>query len=100
MFTPRNANKPACLWGGRFTEMPAHWVAAFGASIGLAQQMAMQDLVRSLAHVKMLGKTGIIPLPDADTITAGYYHQQMQLAAGKLHLLVANVHIHLNMVPY
>ena len=49
------------LWGGRFTEKAAHWVDAFGASIGFDQQMAQEDLEGSLAHVKMLGKTGIIP---------------------------------------
>lgn len=51
------------LWGGRFTEKAAHWVDAFGASIGFDQQMAKEDLEGSLAHVKMLGKTGIIRKP-------------------------------------
>ncbi len=54
----------------------AHWVDAFGASISFDQQMAKEDLEGSLAHVKMLGKTGIIPQADADTITAGLHHLQ------------------------
>ncbi|WP_432364796.1 argininosuccinate lyase [Lacticaseibacillus paracasei] len=85
------------LWGGRFTEKAAHWVDAFGASIGFDQQMAQEDLEGSLAHVKMLGKTGIIPQADADTITAGLQHLQKELAAGKLHFTVENEDIHLNM---
>lgn len=51
------------LWGGRFTEKAAHWVDAFGASIGFDQQMAQEDLEGSLAHVKMLGKTASSPKP-------------------------------------
>ena len=85
------------LWGGRFTEKAAHWVDAFGASIGFDQQMAKEDLEGSLAHVKMLGKTGIIPQADADTITAGLHHLKKELAAGKLHFTVENEDIHLNM---
>ncbi len=85
------------LWGGRFTEKAAHWVDAFGASIGFDQQMAQEDLEGSLAHVKMLGKTGIIPQADADTITAGLQHLEKELAAGKLHFTVENEDIHLNM---
>ena len=85
------------LWGGRFTEKAAHWVDAFGASISFDQQMAKEDLEGSLAHVKMLGKTGIIPQADADTITAGLHHLQKELAAGKLHFTVENEDIHLNM---
>ncbi len=85
------------LWGGRFTEKAAHWVDAFGASIGFDQQMAKEDLEGSLAHVKMLGKTGIIPQTDADKITAGLHHLKKELAAGKLHFTVENEDIHLNM---
>ncbi len=60
------------LWGGRFTQKAAAWVDKFGASIGFDQAMAHEDLEGSLAHVAMLGKTGIIPQKDADAITDAY----------------------------
>lgn len=85
------------LWGGRFTQKAAEWVDQFGASIGFDQQMAAEDLEGSLAHVAMLGKTGIIPQADADQITAGLHTLQAKLAKGELHFTVENEDIHLNL---
>lgn len=85
------------LWGGRFTQKAAAWVDKFGASIGFDQAMAHEDLEGSLAHVAMLGKTGIIPQKDADAITAGLHQLQQKLDAGELHFTIANEDIHLNL---
>ncbi|WP_390409560.1 argininosuccinate lyase [Lacticaseibacillus jixiensis] len=85
------------LWGGRFTQKAAAWVDKFGASIGFDQAMAHEDLEGSLAHVAMLGKTGIIPQPDADAITDGLHQLQQKLDAGELHFTIANEDIHLNL---
>ena len=85
------------LWGGRFTQKAAAWVDKFGASIGFDQAMAHEDLEGSLAHVAMLGKTGIIPQSDADAITAGLHQLQQKLDAGELHFTIANEDIHLNL---
>ncbi|MFD1485474.1 argininosuccinate lyase [Lacticaseibacillus baoqingensis] len=85
------------LWGGRFTQKAAAWVDKFGASISFDQQMAHEDLEGSLAHVAMLGKTGIIPQADADAITAGLHQLQQKLEAGELHFTIANEDIHLNL---
>ncbi len=48
------------LWGGRFEASLEGWVEEFGASIGFDYRLAPYDLQGSLAHVKMLGQTGII----------------------------------------
>lgn len=85
------------LWGGRFTQKAAAWVDKFGASIGFDQAMAHEDLEGSLAHVAMLGKTGIIPQQDADAITDGLHQLQQKLDAGELHFTIANEDIHLNL---
>jgi argininosuccinate lyase len=85
------------LWGGRFTQKAAAWVDKFGASIGFDQAMAHEDLEGSLAHVAMLGKTGIIPQKDADAITDGLHQLQAKLDAGELHFTIANEDIHLNL---
>ena len=84
------------LWGGRFTEKAAHWVDAFGASIGFDQQMAQEDL-RGRCTCQDAGQNRHHPQADADTITAGLQHLQKELAAGKLHFTVENEDIHLNM---
>lgn len=85
------------LWGGRFTEAGAKWVDEFGASIGFDQELAQEDLTGSLAHVKMLKKTGILSAQDADQIVAGLESLEQQLKDGKLKFSVENEDIHLNL---
>ena len=43
----------------------------FGASISFDQKMAEFDLKGSIAHVTMLGQTGIISQKEAEQIKAG-----------------------------
>ncbi|MHA3067131.1 argininosuccinate lyase [Lacticaseibacillus saniviri] len=85
------------LWGGRFTQKAAAWVDQFGASITFDQVMAQEDIEGSLAHVKMLGHTGILSQAEADQITSGLHALEQDLAAGKLHFTVADEDIHLNL---
>ncbi|GAX01902.1 argininosuccinate lyase [Secundilactobacillus silagei] len=84
------------LWGGRFQEQAAEWVDEFGASISFDQLMAEEDIEGSLAHVKMLQKTGIVPSDDCDQIIAGLEGIQTDLEAGKLKFTVENEDIHMN----
>jgi len=46
-------------------------VLAFSSSLSLDRQLLYEDLVGSLAHVTMLGRTGVIPVADARAIRAG-----------------------------
>lgn len=84
------------LWGGRFTETGAQYVDDFGASIGFDQIMAAEDIAGSLAHVKMLKKTGILPADDVDQIVAGLETLDQRLAAGQLTFSTVNEDIHMN----
>ena len=59
------------LWGGRFEAGLEKWVEEFGASISFDQKMAEFDLKGSIAHVIMLGETGIITKDEANQIKAG-----------------------------
>ena len=59
------------LWGGRFEAALEDWVEEFGASIGFDYRLAPYDLKGSLAHVKMLGQTGILTQEEAKAIEAG-----------------------------
>jgi len=85
------------LWGGRFTQKAATWVDQFGASIAFDQVMAQEDIEGSLAHVKMLGHTGILSQAEADQIISGLHALEQDLAAGKLQFTVADEDIHLNL---
>lgn len=87
----------AKLWGGRFDGKNEAWIDAFGASIPFDQQLAKQDITGSLAHVKMLGKTGIISEDDATAITAGLQTLAKKLANNELTFTIENEDIHLNL---
>lgn len=90
----------AKLWGGRFDGKNEAWIDEFGASITFDQKLAKHDIIGSLAHVKMLGKTGIIPLEEALTIQAGLETIADKLAAGELVFTVENEDVHLNIETF
>lgn len=85
------------LWGGRFEAGLEKWVEEFGASIAFDQKMVKYDIQGSLAHVTMLGKTGIIESVEADTIKAGLEELLKEYEAGQLVFDISNEDIHMNM---
>lgn len=89
------ANKK--LWGGRFESSLEKWVEEFGASIRFDQKLAKYDLLGSIAHVTMLGQTGIIEQAEAGTIKAGLEELLAEYEAGQLEFDVTNEDIHMNM---
>ena len=84
------------LWGGRFEASLEVWVEEFGASIGFDYRLAPYDLQGSLAHVKMLGQTGIIAPEEAAAIQAGLEKLLVRYQAGELEFDVRNEDIHMN----
>lgn len=85
------------MWGGRFNAVSPEFAQEFGASISFDQAMAAEDIEGSIAHVTMLGSTGILPQTDADAIKAGLEEIQQELADGTLsEFTVANEDIHMN----
>lgn len=61
-------------------------VLAFSSSLQLDRQLLREDLVGSLAHVTMLGRTGVIPLADAKAIHQGLIAIWERADAGTLAL--------------
>ncbi|CYU20105.1 argininosuccinate lyase [Streptococcus suis] len=84
------------LWGGRFEASLEEWVEEFGASIRFDQKLAKYDIQGSLAHVKMLGQTGIISQAEAQVIQTGLEELLAGYEAGKLVFDVRNEDIHMN----
>lgn len=84
------------LWGGRFEASLEEWVEEFGASIRFDQKLAKYDIQGSLAHVKMLGATGIINQEEAQVIQTGLEELLADYEAGKLVFDVRNEDIHMN----
>jgi argininosuccinate lyase len=59
-------------------------VMAFSSSLSLDKQLLREDLVGSIAHVTMLGRTGVIPAADARTIRDGLVAVWKRADAGTL----------------
>ncbi|MDM5144875.1 Argininosuccinate lyase [Lactococcus lactis] len=88
------------LWGGRFEASLDKQTEEFGASIKFEQRLAPFDLKGSLAHVKMLGETGIITTEEATTIAKGLKKVEEKLLNGQIEFKMENEDIHMNMESY
>ncbi len=84
------------LWGGRFTKATDKLVEEYTASISFDQQLWKEDIAGSLAHVTMLGKCGILPLEDVETIKAGLKKVAAKVANGEVEFTIENEDIHMN----
>ena len=85
------------LWGGRFQMSAEQWVDEFGASIGFDQQLVTEDLEGSIAHVTMLGETGILTKDEVNTIKDGLEKLKAKAQNNELTFSVENEDIHLNL---
>ncbi|MCD6631330.1 argininosuccinate lyase [Lactococcus cremoris] len=88
------------LWGGRFEASLDKQTEEFGASIKFEQRLAPFDLKGSLAHVRMLGETGIITAEEATTIADGLIKVEEKLMKGQIEFNIENEDIHMNMETY
>lgn len=58
-------------WSQRFESALHPIIADFNASIGFDIALIEYDLTGSQAHARMLGKTGVISMPEADQLVSG-----------------------------
>jgi len=84
------------LWGGRFTKQTDQLVEEYTASITFDKQMYEEDIRGSLAHISMLGKCGIVPMADVDTIKDGLYKVLARMRRGEVEFSIADEDIHMN----
>jgi len=85
------------LWGGRFTKSAEEWVDEFGASISFDQELVLEDIDGSIAHVAMLSETGIISSEEAEKIKAGLLLLKEKAEKEELEFSVKLEDIHLNL---
>lgn len=85
------------LWGGRFQKSAEEWVDEFGASIGFDRELVLEDLEGSTAHVRMLGKCGILTNDETDAILGGLSRLKEKAEADELEFSVELEDIHLNL---
>jgi argininosuccinate lyase len=71
-------------WGGRFAEDTDPAVERFTASVHFDRALARYDVRSSIAHARMLGRTGVIPQADADALVAGLAAIALEVEADQL----------------
>lgn len=84
----------AQLWGGRFTKETDQLVYNFNASISFDQKFYRQDIEGSMAHVRMLGKQGILTQDEAAAIVAELKKILSEIEAGTLEIAAQFEDIH------
>jgi argininosuccinate lyase len=84
------------LWGGRFTQPTDKFVEEFTASIDFDKRLYHQDIRGSIAHARMLGKQGIIPMEDVLAIEKGLNEILQQIESGNFDFSISLEDIHMN----
>jgi argininosuccinate lyase len=84
------------IWGGRFECAPASIMEEINASIDFDRRLARQDIAGSIAHCRMLVRTGIISETDGDSIIGGLEKIGAEIDAGTFEYSRALEDIHMN----
>ncbi|MGN6483162.1 MAG: argininosuccinate lyase, partial [Thermomicrobiales bacterium] len=81
-------------WAGRFAESPDARLEAFNASVTFDIQLVREDIRGSIAHVRMLGRQGIVTPEDAKEIERGLWQVMDEVDAGTFGLTIADEDVH------
>ena len=84
------------MWGGRFSTGPDAIMEAINASIEFDKRLGPQDIESSIAHVDMLGATGILNVSDVSAIKKGLEEILSELNSGEFEFSKALEDIHMN----
>jgi argininosuccinate lyase len=85
------------LWGGRFGEDNDARVADFTRSIEIDAELALDDLRGSVAHVRGLGRAGLLSDDEVSTLLAGLEGLAGDVEAGTLTWDPALEDVHMNL---
>tara|TARA_R110002073_G_scaffold171116_1_gene328070 strand:- start:3273 stop:4664 length:1392 start_codon:yes stop_codon:yes gene_type:complete len=88
-----NTEKP---WGGRFTSPTDKFVEQFTESVSYDQRLAHYDIMGSIAHVRMLGKVGVISGKESNQIIRGLKKIEKDIKAGQFQWLTSLEDVHMN----
>ena len=75
-------------FSGRFKEKASNLILDFHSTIKFEERLAYYDVMGSIAHVRGLGKQGVIPLEDSKLIEKTLREILEDLENGKIKLLV------------
>jgi len=72
------------LWGGRFKEKESKLMEDFNSSLSFDKRLYYEDVMGSIAHVKMLAKCSILTYEELETIVNGLNSILSDIEEGKL----------------
>ena len=84
------------MWGGRFSTETDALAAGFHSSITFDSRLYRVDIQGSIAHARMLGKTGIIPQVDVEQIISGLQDILDDIDSGLVSFSEHDEDIHMN----
>jgi argininosuccinate lyase len=84
------------LWGGRFMQATHQQTENFTASISFDYQLAYEDILGSLAHVKMLEKCQILNASESLILSQGLKNIYRDIQQRKIYFSVSDEDIHMN----
>lgn len=84
------------LWGGRFREATDGRAEKFLASIAFDRRLYRQDIRGSIAHVRLLARSGVISAAEEERLVQGLEELLRDFEQGKVTLSEAAEDIHLN----
>src|SRR3954454_174570 len=85
------------LWGGRFDEGPDPRMADFTRSIEVDEELALDDLAGSIAHVRGLGRAGLLTEDEVRTLERGLVSLRDDVAGGRIAWDPSLEDVHLNL---
>ncbi len=74
---------PTLLWGGRFKKPLSEEALQFSSSFNTDKRLWQQDILGSIAHARMLGECGVLPLEEVKTIITGLVGLYRDIEAGR-----------------
>lgn len=88
--------KANSMWGGHYEYGPSEIMEIINESISFDKNLYKQDIQGSLAHVKMLAKTGILTDKESFDITIGLKQVEKEIESGDFEFSTALEDIHMN----
>ena len=82
------------LWQGRFSGPPAEALLAFTASLAFDRRLAGDDIVGSRAHVRGLGRAGILDAAEVEAVVAALDAVEVELGSDRFPFTADDEDIH------
>lgn len=84
------------MWGGRFDAAASDIMTEINSSIAIDQRLYKQDIAGSIAHARMLGKTGILSAEESAVLVEGLEGILADIEAGTVGFDLSLEDIHMN----